>query len=93
MLPLSVMPNAGYPVVARAQVRYQGKPEYFARELSRLASEGVRILGGCCGTTPQHIAALRTALDALPETLPAAPAAKPAAQPKPRKTTRTAKKK
>ena len=82
-LPLSVMPNAGYPVVARAQVRYQGKPEYFARELSRLASEGVRILGGCCGTTPQHIAALRTALDALPEALPAAPAAKPAATVKP----------
>ena len=82
-LPLSVMPNAGYPVVARAQVRYQGKPEYFARELSRLAGEGVRILGGCCGTTPQHIAALRTALDALPETLPAAPAAKPAATAKP----------
>ena len=82
-VPLSVMPNAGYPVVARAQVRYQGKPEYFARELSRLAAEGVRILGGCCGTTPQHIAALRTALDALPETLPAAPAAKPAAAAKP----------
>ena len=82
-LPLSVMPNAGYPVVARAQVRYQGKPEYFARELSRLATEGVRILGGCCGTTPQHIAALRTALDALPEALPAAPAAKPAATAKP----------
>ena len=82
-LPLSVMPNAGYPVVARAQVRYQGKPEYFARELSRLASEGVRILGGCCGTTPQHIAALRTALDALPETLPTAPAAKPAEAAKP----------
>ena len=82
-LPLSVMPNAGYPVVARAQVRYQGKPEYFARELSRLAAEGVRILGGCCGTTPQHIAALRTALDALPEALPAAPAAKPAAAAKP----------
>ena len=82
-LPLSVMPNAGYPVVARAQVRYQGKPEYFARELSRLAAEGVRILGGCCGTTPQHIAALHTALDALPEALPAAPAAKPAATAKP----------
>ena len=82
-LPLSVMPNAGYPVVARAQVRYQGKPEYFARELSRLAAEGVRILGGCCGTTPQHIAALRAALDALPEALPAAPAAKPAAAAKP----------
>ena len=54
------MPNAGYPVVTRTQVRYQGKPEYFARELSGLAAEGaVRILGGCCGTTPAHIAALR----------------------------------
>ena len=67
-LPLSVMPNAGYPVVTRTQVRYQGKPEYFAKELSQLAAEGtVRILGGCCGTTPAHIAALRAELDALPE--------------------------
>ena len=74
-LPLSVMPNAGYPVVTRTRVQYQGRPEYFARELARLAAEGVRILGGCCGTTPAHIAALRAALDALPETLPAAPAA------------------
>ena len=68
VLPLSVMPNAGYPVVTRTQVRYQGKPEYFAKELSQLAAEGtVRILGGCCGTTPAHIAALRAELDALPE--------------------------
>ena len=67
-LPLSVMPNAGYPVVTRTQVRYQGKPDYFAQELSGLAADGVvRILGGCCGTTPAHIAALRAALDALPE--------------------------
>mgnify|MGYP005954060587 CR=1 FL=1 len=74
-LPLSVMPNAGYPVVTRTRVQYQGRPEYFAREMVGLAAEGVRILGGCCGTTPAHIAALRAALDALPETLPAAPAA------------------
>lgn len=74
-LPLAVMPNAGYPVVTRTRVQYQGRPEYFARELARLAAEGVRILGGCCGTTPAHIAALRAELDALPETLPAAPAA------------------
>ena len=65
-LPLSVMPNAGYPVVTRTQVKYQGKPEYFAKELARIAAEGVRILGGCCGTTPAHIAALRAALDSLP---------------------------
>ena len=74
-IPLSVMPNAGYPVVTRTQVQYRGKPDYFASELARLAAEGVRILGGCCGTTPAHIAALRKALDALPEGLPIAPAA------------------
>ena len=73
-LPLSVMPNAGYPVVTRTQVKYQGKPEYFARELARIAAEGVRILGGCCGTTPAHIAALRAALDSLPAVEKAAPA-------------------
>ena len=64
-LPLSVMPNAGYPVVTRTRVQYQGRPEYFARELARLAAEGVRILGGCCGTTAEHVAALRAAVEAV----------------------------
>ena len=74
-LPLSVMPNAGYPVVTRTQVKYQGRPEYFARELGRLAAEGtVQILGGCCGTTPAHIAALRAELDSLPVVEKTAPA-------------------
>lgn len=74
-LPLSVMPNAGYPVVTRTQVKYRGRPEYFARELGRLAAEGtVQILGGCCGTTPAHIAALRAELDSLPVVEKTAPA-------------------
>ena len=74
-LPLSVMPNAGYPVVTRTQVKYQGRPEYFARELGRLAAEDtVQILGGCCGTTPAHIAALRAELDSLPVVEKTAPA-------------------
>lgn len=76
LLPLSVMPNAGYPVVTRARVLYQGKPAYFAREMGQIAAGGVRILGGCCGTTPAHIAALRAELDALPQRTEAAPAAK-----------------
>ena len=74
-LPLSVMPNAGYPIVTRTQVKYQGRPEYFARELGRLAAEGtVQILGGCCGTTPAHIAALRAELNRLPVVKKTAPA-------------------
>ena len=74
-LPLSVMPNAGYPIVTRTQVKYQGRPEYFAGELGRLAAEGtVQILGGCCGTTPAHIAALRAELDRLPVVEKTAPA-------------------
>ena len=52
-----------------------GRPEYFARELGRLAAEGtVRILGGCCGTTPAHIAALRAELDTCPWWKKTAPA-------------------
>ena len=66
-LPLSVMPNAGYPVVTRTQVKYQGRSEYFAGELGLLAAEGTfQILGGCCGTTPAHIVALRAELESLP---------------------------
>lgn len=80
-LPLSMMPNAGYPVVARSQVRYQGKPAYFAKTLAALAGRGVRILGGCCGTTPEHIRALTEALKEQPALGPAfaEPGAVPAA--------------
>lgn len=80
-LPLSVMPNAGYPVVARSQVRYQGKPAYFAKTLAALVGRGVRILGGCCGTTPEHIRALTEALEEQPALGPAfaEPGAVPAA--------------
>ena len=77
----AVMPNAGYPVVARSQVRYQGKPAYFAKTLAALAGRGVRILGGCCGTTPEHIRALTEALEEQPALGPAfaEPGAVPAA--------------
>lgn len=63
---LSVMPNAGYPTVVGRRTVYQGTPEYFAERMMQLRSAGAAILGGCCGTTPQHIAALSQALKAAP---------------------------
>ena len=80
--PLLLQPNAGLPHSVDGKAVYDVSPEEYAAEMLPLAPMAT-ILGGCCGTTPQHIAALRTALDALPEALPAAPAAKPAATAKP----------
>ena len=74
-VPLIAKPNAGLPETVEGQAVYHCPPEEFASYAAGFAAAGVRIFGGCCGTTPAHIAALRAALDALPETLPAAPAA------------------
>lgn len=63
---LSVMPNAGYPTVVGRRTVYQGTPEYFAERMMQLRSAGAAILGGCCGTTPEHIAALSQALKDAP---------------------------
>lgn len=60
--PLSVMPNAGYPTVLGERTAYDGDPEYFAMQLSELRGRGVQILGGCCGTTPAHLALAARAL-------------------------------
>lgn len=60
---LSVMPNAGWPEMAAGRLRYPATPEYFAEYARRFLALGVRILGGCCGTTPEHIAAMRRALE------------------------------
>lgn len=53
---LSVMPNAGYPTVLGRRVVYQGKPGYFADQMAEIAGAGAMLVGGCCGTTPAHIA-------------------------------------
>ncbi|MCD8126420.1 MAG: bifunctional homocysteine S-methyltransferase/methylenetetrahydrofolate reductase [Clostridiales bacterium] len=52
---LSAMPNAGYPVVASGRTFYDSDPAYYVLQLSELAGLGVKILGGCCGTTPEHL--------------------------------------
>ena len=58
----AVMPNAGYPTVRANRVYYDGDPGYFAMQMATLHAQGAAILGGCCGTTPEHIAATRDAL-------------------------------
>lgn len=52
-----IMPNSGYPSSERGRTVYIDNSEYFAEKLLDLKKMGVKILGGCCGTTPQHIAA------------------------------------
>src|SRR5438876_3871116 len=60
--PLSAMPNAGNPTTQGGRQIYVSTPEYFAEYARRFADAGVRITGGCCGTTPAHIKAMRSAL-------------------------------
>ncbi len=55
--PLSAMPNAGHPATVEGRKLYLCSPEYMAQYGRRLLWTGVRILGGCCGTTPEHITA------------------------------------
>jgi 5-methyltetrahydrofolate--homocysteine methyltransferase len=57
-LPLMVMPNAGLPELVNDKLAYTMTPEKFAEIMAELARYGVQIFGGCCGTTPAHIAAL-----------------------------------
>ncbi len=59
---LSVMPNAGAPEQIEGRLFYHATPEYFASYVPRFVEAGAKILGGCCGTTPEHIAAMRDAL-------------------------------
>ena len=59
------MPNAGLPQRLEGRFVYAAEPAYFGSIVPRVLDEGARIIGGCCGTTPAHIAAMRAALDAI----------------------------
>ncbi|HEX6477219.1 MAG TPA: bifunctional homocysteine S-methyltransferase/methylenetetrahydrofolate reductase [Ktedonobacteraceae bacterium] len=59
----SAQPNAGLPTRIDNRFFYVATPDYFADYTLRFAQAGVRLIGGCCGTTPRHIAAMRKALD------------------------------
>ena len=60
----SVMPNAGYPTVRGNRTYYDGDPDYFASQIAIMHARGAQIIGGCCGTTPEHIAASAKAIRA-----------------------------
>lgn len=59
----SAQPNAGLPTRIENRFIYVATPDYFADYARRFAKVGVRLIGGCCGTTPRHIASMRQALD------------------------------
>jgi methionine synthase / methylenetetrahydrofolate reductase(NADPH) len=61
----SILPNAGLPQRIEGRFVYAGGPDYFGEVVPRMLAAGARIVGGCCGTTPDHIAAMRRALDAV----------------------------
>ncbi|MGQ0720315.1 MAG: bifunctional homocysteine S-methyltransferase/methylenetetrahydrofolate reductase [Candidatus Eiseniibacteriota bacterium] len=63
--PACVMPNAGMPRLIDGRYMYLSSPEYFAKYAQRLLRVGVRVIGGCCGTTPEHIRAMRRAVRAM----------------------------
>lgn len=60
--PLSIFPNAGLPAYVDGAYSYPAGPEYFGESALSIARLGARIVGGCCGTTPAHIAAVAKAL-------------------------------
>jgi methionine synthase / methylenetetrahydrofolate reductase(NADPH) len=71
--PLSVMPNAGYPRRLDDRTVYESSPAYFAEFARRFVSLGATIVGGCCGTTPDHIRAIAQAVEGITQVRPAPP--------------------
>ena len=64
---LSAMPNAGWPEQVGGRIMYPANPDYFGEYALAFCEAGARLVGGCCGTTPTHVAAMRQALDRLAE--------------------------
>ena len=64
--PLSVMPNAGYPTVVHGRNVYLSSPDYLRDYAAAYADAGAAVIGGCCGTTPEHIRAMARVLQGRP---------------------------
>ncbi len=65
-IPILAKPNAGLPELIDGNTVYQTEPEEFAEIGAKLVDEGANVIGGCCGTTPEHIAALKNAVEGKP---------------------------
>jgi len=61
-LPVWVKPNAGVPKIVGMKVVYEAGPDMLAEHVSRYVEQGARIVGGCCGSTPEHVRAIAQAL-------------------------------
>lgn len=62
--PVVIKGNCGIPKFEGTTIRYSGTPELMARYAAMAVDAGARIVGGCCGTSPEHLAAMRAAIDA-----------------------------
>jgi len=88
--PLSAMPNAGFPAYVNGRIIYFSAPQYMADYARQMVELGVTVVGGCCGTTPEHIQAMREVLRTVESPPPprlrprvTVPAPPPVARPSP----------
>ncbi len=66
--PLVAQPNAGFPTYSEGRLVYLSTPDYMAERAQRFGESGVAMVGGCCGTTPEHTAAMRDAVQRVTPT-------------------------
>jgi homocysteine S-methyltransferase len=71
--PISLQPNAGLPRSVDGRTLYMCTPEYMAEYAKRFFEKGVKIIGGCCGTTPEHIKQIAKAVKSLDKAMTARP--------------------
>ena len=80
--PISVLPNAGLPINVEGEAVYPMQPDPFAHMMSEFVDWGVNVVGGCCGTTPEHLAKLVAQVKGTPELTRKPPARQPAKEPR-----------
>lgn len=69
-LPIAIQPNAGLPVSVNGKTVFNVEPEEFAQDMKEIAKLGVSYLGGCCGTTPEHIRQMIALCKDIPANVP-----------------------